>query len=52
MTVGVSRVSWVFLGFALWVALFGLGLYSLIARPPRLSAPLPPAAPPRGTLYA
>ncbi|RTH02734.1 peptidoglycan D,D-transpeptidase FtsI family protein [Thermus scotoductus] len=52
MTVGVSRVSWVFLGLALWVALFGLGLYSLIARPPRLSAPLPPAAPPRGTLYA
>lgn len=52
MTVGVSRVSWVFLGFALWAALFGLGLYSLIAHPPKLSPPPPPIAPPRGALYA
>lgn len=52
MTVGVTRVSWVFLGLTLWVFLFGLGLYGLITHPPKVLGTPPPPLPLRGTLYA
>lgn len=52
MTVGVSRVPLVLAGFAAWFLLFLLGLYALIAHPPRPQTPPPPAVPIRGGLYA
>ncbi|MFN4070569.1 MAG: peptidoglycan D,D-transpeptidase FtsI family protein [Thermus caldifontis] len=52
MTLGLGRVSWVFLGLALWLVLFALGLYGLVTHPPRILTPPPPAPGLRGTLYA
>lgn len=52
MTLGLGRVSWIFLGLVLWLVLFALGLYSLITHPPRIILSPPPAPLPRGGLYA
>ncbi|AEV16093.1 hypothetical protein TCCBUS3UF1_10480 [Thermus sp. CCB_US3_UF1] len=52
MTVGVSRVSLVFVGLSVWLVLFALGVYALVAHAPRPTPHLPPTPVVRGGLYA
>jgi len=52
MTAGVERVSVVVAGLFLWLALFALGVYALLAHGPTPPSPPPPASPARGHLYA